>query len=64
MTLNSRLNRKEHINELRAKAKRASNTMREVASKIWGGDCKTIKKLYSAICRTKMNYITQLLQEN
>ena len=53
MKLYSRLNQEEHINKLRAKAKRTLNTIRVVAGKKWGGDWKTLKKLYSTICRTK-----------
>ena len=43
MTLDSRLNWEEHINKLRAKAKRALNTIKVVAGKKWGGDRKTLK---------------------
>ena len=56
MTLNSTLNWEEHTNKLRAKAKRALNTIKVVAGKKWGGDRKILKKLYSAICRTKMDF--------
>ena len=52
ITLDSRLNWEEHINKLRAKVKRALNTIREVAEKKWGIDWKILKKLYSEICRT------------
>ena len=38
MTLDSRLNYKERINILRAKAKRPLNTIRVVSGKKWGGD--------------------------
>ena len=48
MTLDSRLNWEEHINNLKAKAKRALNTMKVVAGKKWGVRT-TLKKLYSAI---------------
>ena len=44
-TLDSRLNWEEHINNLKAKAKRALNTMEAIAGKKWGGDRKTLKKL-------------------
>ena len=50
MTLDSRLNWEEHINKLRAKAKRALNTIRVVAGKKWR-DQKTIKK--TAQCNIK-----------
>ena len=60
MTLDNRLNWEEHIKKLKAKAKRALNSIRVVAGKKWGGDQKTLKKLYSAICRTKMDYDCQL----
>ena len=60
MTLDSRLNWEEHINNLKAKAKRALNTMKAIAGKKWGGDRKTLKKLYSAICRSKIDYGCQL----
>ena len=43
MTLDSRLNWKEHVNKLRAKAKRALNFIKLVAIKKWGGDQKTLK---------------------
>ena len=43
MTLDSRLNWEEHINKLRAKAKRALNTIKVVVGKKWGGDLKTLK---------------------
>ena len=45
MTLDSRLNWEEHINKLKAKAKRALNTMKAIAGKKLGGDRKTLKKL-------------------
>ena len=64
MTLDSRLSWEEHINKLRAKAKRTLNTIKVVAEKKWGGDQKTLKKLYNAICRTKIDWLPiQLLQE-
>ena len=37
MTVDSRLNGEEHTNTVRAKAKRAFNTIRVVAGKKWGG---------------------------
>ena len=43
MTLDNRLNWEDHVNKLRAKAKRALNTIRVVAVKKWGGDWKTLK---------------------
>ena len=52
MTLDSRLNWEDHINKLRAKAKRALNTIKVVVGRKWGGDPKTIKK-------GKMQYIEQ-----
>ena len=60
MTLDSTLKWKEHIKKLIDKAKRALNTIKVVAEKKWGEDRKTIKKLYSAIWRTKMDYDCQL----
>ena len=60
MTLDSRLNWEEHIDKTRAKAKRALNIIKIVAGKKWGADRKTLKKLYSAICRSKMDYGYQL----
>ena len=60
MTLDSRLNWEEHINKLRAKAKRALNTIKVVAGKKWGGDWKTLKKQYSAICKRKIHYVCQI----
>ena len=38
MALDSRLNWEEHFNKLKAKAKRALNTIKVVARKKWGGD--------------------------
>ena len=52
MTLDSRMNWEEHIDKTRAKPKRALNIIRIVAGKKWGADRKTLKKLYSAICRS------------
>ena len=43
MTRDSRLNWEEHINKLRAKAKRALNTIKVVTGKKWGGNWKTLK---------------------
>ena len=60
MTLDSRLNWEEHINKLRTKAKRELNIIKVVAGRKWGGDQKTLKKLYSAICTTKINYGCQI----
>ena len=60
MILDTRLNWVEHINKLRAKAKKALNTIRVVAGKKWGGDWKILIKLYSAICSTKMDYGCQI----
>ena len=44
MTLDNRLNWEEQINKLRAKVKRALNTIKVVAGKKRGGDRKTVKK--------------------
>ena len=41
--LDSRLNWEEHINKLRAKAKRVVNTIKVVAEKKRGGDQETLK---------------------
>ena len=60
VTLDSILNMEEHINNLKAKAKTALNTIKVVAGKKWGGDRKTLKKLYSEICRTKIDYGCQI----
>ena len=60
MTLDNKLNWDKHINKLRVKTKRVLNTIRVVAGKKCGGDRKTLKKFYSAICRTKMDYGCQL----
>ena len=60
MTLDSRLNWEKHINNLRANAKRPLNTIRVLAGKKWGGYPKTLKKFYSAICRTIMDCGCQL----
>ena len=51
MTLDSRLNGEEHVDRVRAKTKRALNT-KVVAGINWG----TLKILYSAVCRSKMDY--------
>ena len=56
MTLDSRLNWEEHIKKLRAKAKWSLKTLKVVAGKKWGGDWKTLKILYSKICRIKIAY--------
>ena len=60
MTLDSRLNREEYINKLIAKVKRALNTIKVVAGKM-GWRSENSKKLYSAICRTKMDYDSQYI---
>ena len=51
MTIDNKLNWEEHINKLRAKAMKALNNIKVVVGKKWGGDRKTLKKLYKAICR-------------
>ena len=57
MTLESRLNWKEHIDKMRKKAKRALNTIKVVVDKKWEGDYRTLKKkLYSVVFRSKMDY--------
>ena len=43
MTLDSRLNWEEHITKLRAKARRALNTIKVVEGKKWRGDWKPLK---------------------
>ena len=60
MTLDSRLNWEEHIDRVRTKAKRALNTIKIVASKKWERDRRTLKRLYSAVYRSKMVYDCQL----
>ena len=60
MTLDCRLNWDEHINKLRAKAKKALNTMKVVIGKKWGRVQESLKKLYSAIRKTKMDIGCQL----
>ena len=60
MTLDSRLNWEENINKLKAKAKRALNTIKVVTGKKWGGDQKNQKNLYNAMCRTKIEYGSQI----
>ena len=37
-----------------SKAKRILNTIKAVADEKWGGDWKTLKKLYNAVSRSKM----------
>ena len=68
MTLDSRKNWEEHINKLRAKAKRALNTVRVVAGKKWGGDWKSLKnctvKYVGQRWSMAANYITKLRQED
>ena len=54
------INLEEHIVRIRAKAKQALNNMKVVAGKWWGGEWKTLNKLYSAICRLKIKYDCQL----
>ena len=56
MTLDSRLNWDEHINRTWAKAKRALNTIKIVMRKKCGANKKTLRKLYSTICRSKIDY--------
>ena len=56
MTLDNRLNWEENINKLRVKGKRVLNTIKVVSGNKLGGDVKKPKKLYSAICRRKINY--------
>ena len=60
MTLDSRLNWDEHINRTWAKAKRALNTIKIVMRKKCGANKKTLRKLYSTICRSKIDYGCQL----
>ena len=68
MTLGSRLNWEKYIKNLRAKAKRALNTIKMVAGKKWGRDRKILKNCtvqYVGQRWTKAaNYITQFLQED
>ena len=68
MKLGSRLNFKEHINKLRAKAKRTLNNIKVVAGKTLGGDQKTLKNYTVQYVKQKKtmtnNYIRYLLQEN
>ena len=49
------MNLEEHIERVRV-----LNTIKVVAGKKWGGDHRTLKKLYSAVCRSKMDYGCQL----
>ena len=58
MTLDSRLNWEEHINKLKAISITALNTIRVIAGKMERSE--NPKKLYRAICRTKMDYGCQL----
>ena len=60
MTLDSRLNWEEHNNKLRVKAIRTLNIIKVVQEKKWERDWKALKQLYSAICRSKMDYACQL----
>ena len=48
----SKLNWKEYNDRVRTKAKRALNTIKVVEDKKWEGDLRTLKRLYSAICRS------------
>ena len=57
MTLDSRLNWEEHINKLRAKAKKY---YKGSSKNKWGGVHKTLKKLNNVISRTKIDYCCQL----
>ena len=54
MTLDSRLNLDEHID--RVKAERALKTIKVVAGKKKGKYQRTLKRLYSAVCRSKVDY--------
>ena len=68
MTLDSRLNWEEHINNLKAKAKRALNTIKAIAGKKWGGDRKTLKNCTVQYVKQKQTmaakYSIQPLQED
>ena len=55
-TLNCRLNLKEHIDRVRAKEKKPLNTIKVVADKKWGEDYRTLKRLYSVVFRSKIDY--------
>ena len=57
MTLNSKLYQKQHIDRVKAKAKRALNNIQVVVGKKRGGDCRTLKRLYSVICRSKIEQL-------
>ena len=58
--LDSRLNWEEHIEKTKAKAKRALNIIKNSSRKEMGSRQKDPKKLYSAICRSKIDYGCQL----
>ena len=60
MIPDSRLNWEEYITKLRAKAKRTLDIIKVVAGKKLGRDQKTLKKLDSAICRTKIDIGCQI----
>ena len=68
MTQDSKLNQLEHINKLRAKAKRALSTIKVVAGKKWRGDRKTLKNCKVQYVEQKQNmaakYTIQPLQED
>ena len=54
------LNWKEHILELKTRARRALNLIKIVASQSWGANRSTLFKLYWAIARSKLDYASQI----
>jgi len=60
MILDKRLSWKPHIQELKAKALKSLNILRVVSRQSYGPDQRTLKRLYWALCKSKMNYGAQM----
>lgn len=56
MTLDRHLNWSAHVKLLKAKASRSLNILRVVSSQGWGPDRAVLKRLYWAICKSKIDY--------
>ena len=52
----SKLERKEHINKLKAKCSKDLNLMRSITTSDSGADQKTLMRIYRMIIRPKIDY--------
>ena len=60
LTIDKRLNWRDHVEQLRAKCTSPVNLIKHLSHLSWGSDRKTLQRLYTALVRSKLDYGAQV----